>query len=269
MEDFWSPLQGIIEELCLNFNRTWQVRQRVITTQFLVMFIFKLVLSKNKQGYKILLNELWEKSEVSFMQEKPVSASSISEARQKMPADIFTLINQKLLASREKDNPLPLWRGHRVFGVDGSKINVPHELLAAGYKAPNTHQYYPQGLMSTLYHLGSGLIYDGMLTSEKGERSCLLSHMDQLSPGDVLVLDRGYFSYLILTKAKEKGIHLICRMQSGTINKGVKEFWDSHKDDEVIMYQPSVAAKYASKKQGFDIELNAIELRLVRYTIDD
>ena len=96
-----------------------------------------------------------------------------------------------------------------MFSVDGSKINLPRELINSGYKAPNNHQYYPQGLMSTLYNLGSGLIYDGLLTPDRNERICLLNHMENLSPGDVLVLERGYFSYLILTKAIEKKIHLI------------------------------------------------------------
>ena len=57
--------------------------------------------------------------------------------------------------------------------------------------------------------------------------------MERLPPGDVLVLDRGYFSYLILVKALEKGIHLISRMQSGTVNKAVQAFWDSDKKDEM------------------------------------
>ena len=65
MEDFWSPLQATIEETCLDFDKVWQTRKRVITTQFLVTFILKLVLSKNSQGYKILLNELWETAEFS------------------------------------------------------------------------------------------------------------------------------------------------------------------------------------------------------------
>lgn len=269
MEDFWSPLQATIEEICQDFDKVWQTRKRVISTQFLVTFILKLVLSKNSQGYKILLNELWETSEFSQLQQQPVSASSICEARQKMPETIFTLINQKILMIREASNPLPLWRNHRVFGVDGSKINLPHELHDAGYKAPNRQQYYPQGLMSTLYHLGSGLIYDGILTPDKGERICLLSHMERLSPGDVLVLDRGYFSYLILLKAIEKGIHLICRMQSGNVNKTVQEFWESDKEDEVVTYMPSIAVKYESKKHGYDIEPAPVELRLIKYTIED
>ena len=93
------------------------------------------------------------------------------------------------------------------FWVDGSKINLPRELLYAGYKAPNKHQHYPQGLMSTLYHLGR-LIYDGTLSPDQGERSCFFAHMERLSSGDVLVLDRGYFSYLILVKAIGKGPYI-------------------------------------------------------------
>ena len=131
MEDFWSPLQASIEGICQDFDKVWQTRKRLITTRFLVTFILKLVLSKNSQGYKILLNELWETAEFSELQQQPVSASSICEARQKMPETIFILINQKLLSIREVSAPLPLWRNHRVFGVDGSKINVSHEFLDA------------------------------------------------------------------------------------------------------------------------------------------
>lgn len=30
MEDFWSPLQVIIEELCLGYDKVWKTRKRVI-----------------------------------------------------------------------------------------------------------------------------------------------------------------------------------------------------------------------------------------------
>ena len=65
MEDFWSPLQDIIKQLCSEFDKVWQTRKRVLDTHFLVLFIFKLVLSKNSQGYKILLNELWETTDLN------------------------------------------------------------------------------------------------------------------------------------------------------------------------------------------------------------
>lgn len=269
MEDFWSPLQTLIAKECSQFDSVWQKRKRTITTQFLVVFILKLVVSKGSQGYKILLNELWGQEEFFELQQAPVSASSLCEARQKMPEEIFSKINKEILVLREKNCPLPLWNGHRVFGIDGSKVNVPRELITAGYKAQNKYQYYPQGLMSTLYHLGSGLIYDGIFSANKSESACLFEHMEHLSSGDVLVLDRGYFSYLILSKALEKGIHLICRMNSGSINKAVQAFWDGDKNDEVIIYKPSTTVKANSKKQGYNIELNPVKLRLIKYVIKD
>jgi len=267
MEDFWSPFQGIIREVCSKFDQMWQVRKRKIDTSFLVLFIFKLVLSKNKQGYKSLLTDLWEKPEMAAFQQTPVSASSLCEARQKLPEEVFIELNKAILSYKEKTVSPLLWCGHRIFAADGSKINLPHELLLVGYKAPNKDQYYPQGLISTLYNLGSGLVHDCLLSADKSERHCLISQMATLSPGDVLVLDRGYFSYLILNQANEKNIHLICRLQSGTMNKTIEEFWKSELNDTVINYSPSAAVKSEIKKQRYQLNYKPIKLRLIKYTI--
>jgi hypothetical protein len=100
MQDFWSPLQKIISDICLNFDKTWQIRKRTMDTNRLVLFIFKLVLSKNRQDYKSLLNELWENSELSACQKHPLSASSLCEARQKLPEEIFIELNKAVLSYR-------------------------------------------------------------------------------------------------------------------------------------------------------------------------
>lgn len=93
MHDFWTPLRTLIEKNCFDFDKVWQTRKRTIDTRFLVIFILKLVLSKNSQGYKILLTELWENNEIASLQEKPVAASSLCEARQKMPAAVEYIIS--------------------------------------------------------------------------------------------------------------------------------------------------------------------------------
>lgn len=270
MEDIWLPIQELLEQECAAFDKVWQKRKRTIDTKFLVMFIIKLVLSKNKQGYGSILAELWENEKLNELQMSAVAASSVCEARQKLPPVIFTKLNKNILSKLEKMLDLPLWHSHRIFSVDGSKINTPRELLNYGYKAPNKYQYYPKGLMSTLYHLGSGLIYDGILSSDKNERTCLISHMDALKNGDVLVLDRGYFSYLVLTKALENNLHLVCRMQqSGNMNIEIKKFLDSKALDKIITYQATAAAKHVSKQQGYNIELKPLKLRLIKYFIND
>jgi hypothetical protein len=269
MPDFWSPLQDIIREICLSFDKRWQIRKRTIDTHFLVLFIFKCVLSKNRQGYKSLLNELWEKPELGVCQLSPVSASSLCEARQKLPEDIFIELNQAVLCYQEKVSPSSRWCGHRIFAADGSKIHLPHELLLEDYKAPNRGQYYPQGLMSSIYNISSGLVHDCLLSKDKSERHCIIQQMDSLSKDDVLVLDRGYFSYLVLYQALEKNMHLICRLQSGTINKAIEVFWKSNLRDTVIDYSPSAAVKSEIKKQGYVLNYKPIKLRLIKYSIDN
>jgi hypothetical protein len=268
MQDFWSPLQKIIKDICSNFDKTWQIRKRTIDTNFLVLFIFKLVLSKNHQGYKSLLNELWENPEMIACQDSPVSASSLCEAKQKLPETIFIELNNAILSYQKVTTSQQTWCGHNIFAVDGSKINLPHELLLEGYRAPNKGQYYPQGLMSTVYHLGSGLIHDCVL-SKRSERHCVISHMDTLSKNDVLVLDRGYFSYLVLHQAREKNVHLICRLPLGVMNKEIKDFLGSNLDDIVIEYSPTASVKSTIKKQGYNLDYKPIKLRLIKYKIND
>lgn len=268
MQDFWSPLQKIIRDICLDFDKTWQIRKRVIDTNLLVLFIFKLVLSKNRQGYKSLLAELWEKSELEICQKRPVSASSLCEARQKLPEEIFIELNKAILSYQKKLIILSSWCGHRIFAGDGSRINLPHELLLAGYKLPNKDLYYPQGIMSVIYHLGSGFVHDCLL-SKTSERHSIIKQMDTLSKEDILVLDRGYFSYLVLYQAVEKGVHLICRLQSGSMPKSIETFWKSDLNDTVIDYSPSSVTRTRIKKQGYDLIYKPIKLRLIKYKIDD
>lgn len=268
MENFWPPIQKIIKDICLNFDQKWQKRQRIVNTHFLVLFIIKLIISKNKQGYKSLLNELWENNEVSTFQKNPIAASSICEARQKMPEEIFIELNKEILLQNMQLLDMKKWNGHRIFACDGTKITLPHELILSEYQAPNKGQYYPQGLASCIYHLGSGIIYDFLLTSSRNERHSLIKQMDVMSKGDVLVLDRGYFSYLLLHQAIEKGLHIICRIQSGTVNKEIQKFLDSNSNDKIITYYPADSVKSEIKKQGFNIKYKEIKLRLIKYRID-
>jgi hypothetical protein len=56
----WRQIISTIGEVCDEFDLKWRKRKRTINTLLLVLFIFKLVFSKNKQGYKITINELWD-----------------------------------------------------------------------------------------------------------------------------------------------------------------------------------------------------------------
>ena len=59
-----------------------------------------------------------------------------------------TLFRQKMAEKRYTICILLLLNNQRIFAVDGSKINLPHELINDGYKTPSDNAHYPQGLIS-------------------------------------------------------------------------------------------------------------------------
>ena len=56
----WSDLIGTAVAVAHDHDRVWQQRRRVLDTLLIMLFIFRLVFSKGRQGYAITLAELWE-----------------------------------------------------------------------------------------------------------------------------------------------------------------------------------------------------------------
>ena len=171
---------------------SWQLRRRVINTLLVVLFVYRLMFSGN--GYTATLAALWEQCRacgIPLPQAEPVAASSMSAARAKVDEAIFKNLHAEILKRAESSQ----WKGHRVFAVDGSKINLPRPLLRAGYPLPQERAHYPQGLLSCLYELGPKLPIDFDLHAHGDERAAALAHLPAMAAGDVVVYDRGYYSY--------------------------------------------------------------------------
>mgnify|MGYP001591157980 FL=1 len=273
--EFLAKLVNNFNDECTKFDSKWMQRHRVLDTKLLVTIIIKLIVSKTKQGYASNLQQLWEScqlKDIDLPQITSVAASSLCESRQKLPAEIFTNLITSLLGLWHDYFEYPKWNGHRVFAVDGSKINLPRELVNYGYKVVDRiGRFYPQGTMSCLYDLQQQLIYDIEIVSHRDERACALEHLSKMNAGDIVVFDRGYFSYFMLHKILEQNVNAVFRMQEGCSNNKVKEFWDNNlKTDEVIEYIPSNAVISEIKKKGFvNIKPVPIQLRLIKHKIKD
>lgn len=143
---FWVKVHELFEQVCTNTDKVWQKRKRVLNTKLLVVLILKMILSRNKQGYGSNLNALWEsccEKGIALPQINSVAASSLCEARQKLPENTFKQLSNKLIALWHQNHETPTWNGHRVFAVDGSKLNMPTGLLNYGYK----YQKIPNGII--------------------------------------------------------------------------------------------------------------------------
>lgn len=265
----WQKIIGLIFDVANKYDQKWQKRKRVLNTMLIILFIFRLVFSKNKQGYLITIGELWDQCKilkVPLPQSKPVAASAFCAARKKLDENIFKEINSKIVEKYEYYELKHKWNNLRIFAVDGSKINLPHQLCNFGYKLPSDNAYYPQGLVSCLYQLKSKIPYDFELVNHQNERTAALSHLQVLKGNDVVVYDRGYFSYVMLYYHIKRGIHPVFRIQNSTF-KVIEEFMVSSDRDKVVEILPSNRHQKEIILNYPEVVIIPIKIRLIKYTI--
>ncbi|MCT8349851.1 transposase [Photorhabdus temperata] len=117
----------------------------------------------------------------------------------KLPDDAIKTINKNIVSVWEDNTHPETWKGHRLFAIDGSKLNIPRGLLENGYKTPkNTSRHYPYAMMSCLYDVLNSIIYDVDFVNHNNERACAEKHLQCLDSNAVVIFDRGYFSYYLL-----------------------------------------------------------------------
>ena len=224
----WMKIVDAAGELAAAHDRQWMKRKRILDSLIVVLFVFRLVLSRGDKGYATVLAELWDqcrKLGIALPQREPVAASSICKARAKVHEDLFLDLHREILRHDCTDRR---WKGHRTFAVDGTKMNLPRPLVEAGYRLPTPVAHYPQGLVSCLYRLDTGTPVAFSLSANANERAAALAHLDAVEPGDIVVFDRGYFSHVLLYAAVWRGAHPVFRLRRSS---GFDDFIDGDLDD--------------------------------------
>jgi Druantia protein DruA/Transposase DDE domain len=264
----WKNIIDTVVSVADDFDQKWRKRKRVLNSLLIILFIFRLVFSKNKQGYGITIAELWDQCRVMGIplpQASPVAASAFCNARAKLDEDIFKTLHKEILQRYPRDSNDNLWNEHRIYAVDGSKLNLPRQLMRNNYKVPSDNAHYPQGLLSCLYELKSKIPMDFDLVSHADERQVAQGHLAVLAKNDVVVYDRGYFSYAMLHGHEAQGIHPIFRLKTKASDI-VEAFVASNETDIIVDIIPNKNNQATIRKKHGDIEFKAIPFRLVKYT---
>jgi Transposase DDE domain len=143
------------------------------------------------------------------------------KARKRLPLSfIIRLVRWVGDALRQKASPTWLWKGRRVFLVDGSTASMPD--------TPSNQKAFPQprsqkpglGFPIARYLgiicLATGAVLDVALGPYKGkksgETSLLRTLLDRLQKGDVLVGDRVFASYFGVAELTRRGVDGVFRM---------------------------------------------------------
>jgi hypothetical protein len=110
--------------------------------------------------------------------------------------------------------------------------------------------------------------FDFNLVAHMNERTCAEQHLQSLEKDDVVVYDRGYYSYLMLHRHFESKIHAIFRLQKNNSN-AIDDFVASTQTDIIANIYPSSTTRKEIEAEHPDLNIVTIPMRLIKYPIGD
>ncbi|MDE0702184.1 MAG: IS4 family transposase [Rhodospirillaceae bacterium] len=259
----WLRIIDAATALAEAHDRRWMKRRRVLNSLIVMLFVFRLVLSRREKGYATVTAELWEqcrKLGIALPQREPVVASSICKARQRVHEELFLDLHREIL---RHGGDGARWKGRRVFAVDGTKMNLPRGLVDAGYPLPKDGAHYPQGLVSCLYRLDTKVPVDFSLSARACERTAALGHLHALEAGDVVVFDRGYFSFELLHAVIRTGAHPVFRLQANGV-AAFRDFMAGDGTEAVVAASPGPDTRRELARRRPGERFDPVDVRLVR-----
>jgi len=191
------------------------------------------------------------------------TSSAYVQARKKIKAEVFEALTSVLVQEFYTDNELGVkkWKGFKLLGIDGSTVNLPWTDAVAekyGYAKNQTGNTNVQARVSVLYDVLNRIAIDGSLNARStSERNLALVHLEQCTSSDLVIFDRGYYSFDFLEGLEQ--INVVFRLKSDL--KAVKQFIESGKRSKLVEMSDS---NYISKKGKTPPARKPIKVRLVR-----
>lgn len=242
-------------------------RQRTLT----FLRVVTLMLTGHKHALQNALNRFFRA--LGLLSEVP-TASAYSQARQKVEPALFqhlnTLVVEKFYALYASDGGVKRWQGRRVLGIDGTMINLPDTAATRAQYTRHGNQHggaiRVQALGSVCYDLLNDLALDATLGKQHAEKeSIFTSHLQVTTPGDVLVLDRGYADYGVMAFLVHHQRNFVIRMPRRRAGP-IRAFWDGPHRDQVLELAVPERQRDFVKKHAL---ASRLRVRLVKIDLAD
>ncbi|MCP4119932.1 MAG: IS4 family transposase [Desulfobacteraceae bacterium] len=198
-----------------------------------------------------------------------VTKMALSLARKKLKYDAFIEFNQHLLDFfYDHFKNTKTWNGFNLLAIDGSTLKLfKYKEIREhfGILKPNKGPACVMARVSQMFDVLNKVTIEAIISPYRiGERDLFHSHMFNLLPNDLLLLDRGYPAYWIFNLIMSQDGHFCARISNQW--KIVQNFVESGAREILIDLQPS----YQSKKECDDMGLDTrpLRLRLIRVELD-
>ena len=224
----------------------------------------------------------------------------MSKARQKISPSLYEDLNSRFIREIYEDREsVKLYNGLRIFGIDGTNIELPNMgILKDKKQTEEIQNIYGRrsntsgelGVMSkasVIYDLENHIVLDGILNSyASSERAMAVEHIRQLKKykkahkekyKDLVIFDRGYPSIGLISYMNQENIDYLMRIQSNTF-KEMEAFKESELDDTILeleitkdrLYQITRREKYPLLRE-FREKLNVgetIKVRVIKVVLE-
>ena len=245
-----------------NSNKDF-TRERKLPFPKLVLFMLNLV----KQSLQKELTEFY----LNFSTEKNITNSAYSQSRMKLNYTAFIELNDAIIKEFYTDNDFKLWKGFRLLGIDGSRIQLPFsvEILESfGYSKNGSNIIVPMAQTSCCLDLLNQMIINSEINRyETSEYDLALKSIEKCDMKDLLIYDRGYGAVWFMLYHQIKKKDFIIRMRRNS-TKEIAEFFNSEEKSKIIeITKLHKNTEKQIKKKG--IEFTSLKIRLVKVILDN
>src|SRR5437763_14194871 len=151
------------------------------------------------------------------------TASAFCQARTRLPLGVWQrLLRRTAAVCEQTTHDEGRWRGHRTFVRDGSSFSMPETPeLQESFGQPIGQRPgcgFPVAHLLALFHAGTGFLLEVLAapwhTHDMAQVAALHA---ALRPGDVLVGDRAFCSFVHVALLGSQGLHALSRMHQKRI----------------------------------------------------
>jgi len=246
---------------------SFESRKRKLPSQLVICLVIAMSLWSSDSMttvLKNLVNGLSRQWTILGKYWRVPNSASITIARQRVGCRVMSqLFVRTVRPLATPETPGAFLGGLRVMAVDGTVLDVPDSKANARVfcypgSCPGTQAAFPKVRLVMLIEAGTHLIVDALMCPYRiGERVRAKKLLRSVTPGMLLMWDRGLDSYAMVNATLARGAHYLGRMPAN-----VK--FDVEKVLDDGSYLSWIYPDAKSKKKGG----KELYVRVIEYTID-
>ena len=189
--------------------------------------------------------------------------STFCEARQSLGvAPLRHLAEETIQLQAKPVTPHAFYAGMRLMAIDGFVLDVPdtpENDRAFGRPGGRTPGAFPQVRVVSLCEVGTHVLWRSLIKPQHRGEPPMAEHLVRFLEENMLLLwDRGFLSYSLLSTVRGRKANLLARAKTGLIFRPIRQLSDG-----------SFLSKLYPSPRDREHDRNGIVVRIIEYTLKD